>query len=117
MELNEYQAKALETCTSTSDNVLYMAFNLAAETGEACGKIAKKIRKGQLHFSDNTTSSLDEEAELRDEIMPELGDVLWQLSGLCHVLGLSLEEVASYNLQKLADRKSRGVIVGSGDYR
>lgn len=49
--------------------------------------------------------------------MLEAGDILWQLSGLCSVMGWSLEEVGRRNLQKLADRQKRGVIDGNGDNR
>ena len=47
----------------------------------------------------------------------ECGDIAWQLAGLCHVMGWSLEDVARENLGKLADRKARGVIDSNGDNR
>lgn len=49
--------------------------------------------------------------------MAEAGDILWQLSGLCEVMGWRLEDVAKANLEKLASRKQRGVIDGEGDNR
>lgn len=49
--------------------------------------------------------------------MLEAGDVLWQLSGLCSVMGWDLETVAKRNLEKLSSRKARGVVAGEGDYR
>jgi NTP pyrophosphatase (non-canonical NTP hydrolase) len=49
--------------------------------------------------------------------MKEAGDILWQLSGLCEVMGWKLEDVAQQNLQKLASRKERGKIAGEGDNR
>lgn len=61
-----------------------------------------------------TISVSDEEAEL---IKKEAGDVLWQLAGVCTVMGWSLDEVAEQNLAKLASRQQRGVIDGSGDMR
>ena len=45
----------------------------------------------------------------------EAGDILWQLSGLCTVMGWSLDDVARHNLEKLAARKQNGTIAGSGD--
>ena len=51
------------------------------------------------------------------ELQKEAGDILWQLSGLCSVMGWRLEDIAQQNLDKLADRKSRQVIDGSGDDR
>lgn len=47
----------------------------------------------------------------------EAGDVLWQLAGLCHVMGWELEAVGQENLAKLKDRQRRDVIVGEGDNR
>jgi len=47
----------------------------------------------------------------------ELGDTLWYLSLIAHDIGYSLEEIANMNIQKLADRKERNKIGGSGDHR
>jgi NTP pyrophosphatase (non-canonical NTP hydrolase) len=47
----------------------------------------------------------------------ELGDVLWYLSEICTRLGIRLEDVAEANIAKIADRMSRGVLTGEGDYR
>lgn len=130
MELNEYQKQAMTTCTESSKNPLYMLFNLQGEVGELSGKIAKLIRKDKVsfnigvelindgggikrHSTTNYAATADEMADLRKEA----GDVLWQLSGLCTVMGWSLAEVAQENLDKLASRKERGVIVGDGDNR
>lgn len=52
-----------------------------------------------------------------DELKKEAGDILWQLSGLCSVMGWSLEDTAMQNLMKLASRKERNVIDGNGDNR
>ena len=51
----------------------------------------------------------------RKALEKEAGDILWQLSGLCTVMGWSLEGVAEMNLQKLAERQKNGTIAGSGD--
>jgi len=47
----------------------------------------------------------------------ELGDVLWYLSQLSTELSISLEEVASLNIEKLISRKKRNKLHGSGDNR
>lgn len=46
MELNQYQAKAMETCVEKSANTAYMLTGLSAEVGEVNDKVAKWIRKG-----------------------------------------------------------------------
>jgi len=77
------------------------------EAGEAQGKIKKIIR-------DNGGTITD---EAREAIKAELGDILWYIASLSQNLGISLEEVATYNIEKLIDRTNRGVRHGSGDYR
>jgi NTP pyrophosphatase (non-canonical NTP hydrolase) len=47
----------------------------------------------------------------------ELGDILWYINAVAHLLGSNLEEVAKANNEKLASRKNRGVLSGSGDNR
>ena len=122
MQLDEYQEKAMRTCMPSCDNVSYMLLNLQAEVGELSGKIAKAIRKEQLHIEGNdlvfyATATDEEILQFRKDVAGELGDVLWQLSGLCMELGFDLNEIAQKNLKKLADRQQRGVIDGEGDYR
>lgn len=125
MELNEYQKAAMSTCMPSCENFSYMMLNLVGEVGEFASKVAKMVRKGQVEIDtvDDKTSdlfpmmSLPQWVYLQDELKKEAGDILWQLSGLCHVMGWDLEDVARQNLQKLASRKERGVIDGDGDNR
>lgn len=105
MELNDYQAQAMTTALPSALSKEYMFLNLAAEAGEVAGLLAKAGRDGWY---------VD---ELRAKAVLELGDVLWQVAGCCEVLGLSLSDVAQANLDKLASRKERGKISGSGDHR
>ena len=121
MELNVYQKKAMETCMPTCENISYMLLNLVGEVGEFSSKIAKGIRKGEIIIKDNALcfdfAKLTEESleRLDEPLMAEVGDILWQLSGLCSVIGWNLEGVAEYNLKKLAERKKNGTIAGNGD--
>ena len=120
MELKTYQEKAMTTCMPSSENFAYMFLNLVGEVGELASKVAKQIRKGNEVLNDNnlyatTNNDFQSYAAFKDELKKEAGDVLWQLSGLCSVMGWSLEEVAQMNLDKLAARKAVGTIDGNGD--
>ena len=125
MKLNEYQKKAMSTCMPSCENFSYMMLNLVSEVGEFAGKVAKMIRKGEAvidTMDENAHSDLyvNNNCEwdvVKDELKKEAGDILWQLSGLCEVMGWNLEDVAQMNLDKLASRKARGVIDGNGDNR
>lgn len=120
MELNEYQQQAMSTCMESCDNYTYMMNNLVAEVGEFSGKIAKLVRKGKVEIMEGDlypVMSFAEWTYASGELMKEAGDILWQLSGLCHVMGWKLEDVAQQNLEKLASRKERGLIDGNGDNR
>ncbi len=121
MELNVYQKQAMETCMPTCENISYMLLNLVGEVGEFSSKIAKTIRKGEMMITGNalcldskqfTKQSLD---RLDESLMAEAGDILWQLSGLCTIMGWDLEDVAEYNIKKLSERKKNGTIAGNGD--
>ncbi len=116
MTISEYQTKAHETADYPSGTIgkeqhfveyIYPAFGLSEEAGEVAGKFAKAVRDNQ--------GVIDEER--KKEIIKELGDVCWFLAELCTVLYVDLEDVMQKNLDKLASRKERGVIHGSGDNR
>ena len=123
MTLNEYQQQAMTTCLPEAENFTYMMLNLVGEVGEFAGKVAKAIRKGQVKMKPNgnpcpvISANMQDVIDYNDALKKEAGDILWQLSGLCSVMGWRLEDIAQQNLDKLADRKSRQVIDGSGDNR
>lgn len=85
---------------------IYPVLALAEEAGEVAGKVAKYIRKGSNNY-----------AELRGQVLPELGDVAYQLSEAARQFGFTLDDVLSYNMEKLNGRAARGTIVGEGDVR
>ena len=120
MTLTEYQRQVMTTCMSSCDNFSYMMLNLVGEVGELASKVAKAIRKGGATITGDqlrhpSTRRIDD--ELEEAIKLEAGDVLWQLAGLCSVMGWDLEAIAQMNLDKLASRQQRGVIDGNGDNR
>lgn len=118
MELNEYQRRAMTTCMSSSENFTYMFLNLVGEVGEFASKVAKGVRKQKVRVDENKISVTNDGLEFvsrEGELAKEAGDILWQLSGLCSILGWSLEDIAQMNLDKLAARKAAGTIDGNGD--
>jgi NTP pyrophosphatase (non-canonical NTP hydrolase) len=122
MTLNEYQEKAMSTCMPSCDNISYMLLNLVGEVGEFASKLAKDIRKENIRIENNeliftTKITLTEGFERVEEYKKEAGDMLWQLFGVFTAMGWKANDVAVGNLDKLADRKSRGKIDGDGDNR
>lgn len=118
LTLNEYQKKAMATCMPSSENFSYMFLNLVGEVGEFASKVAKAIRKGNAEISHSKLSRIGDTDMLAthdEELKKEAGDILWQLSGVCSVMGWSLNDVAQMNLYKLAARKAVGTIDGNGD--
>ena len=97
-----------------------MSLGLVSEAGELAGKVAKAVRKEEITLFGNDLycgKRITEDSgwELDKGLIGEIGDVLWFVSGICEVLGLSLEDVAEANLVKLAERKKNGTIIGNGD--
>lgn len=110
MTFDDYQAKALTTLLTTNDSfkdLLHGVLGLNGEAGEVAEKLKKIIRDKNSIVSD----------EDKQELKKELGDVLWYIAVVAEELGLSLNDVAEANIAKLADRKSRNKLQGSGDNR
>ena len=103
MNMNEYQTKAMGTLLESANNAPYMLLNLSSEVGELHSLFAKHQRDG---------GDLD-----WNLVKKELGDVLWQVAGCAHVFGYKLEDIAQQNLDKLAARKIKNTLKGSGDER
>ena len=110
--MNEYQADAATTAIYKW-KVIYPALGLANEAGEVLGKLKKLIRDNDVRF-DGDSKITDQQ---RADLGAELGDVLWYISNLSRDLGLSLNDIAAMNIEKLQSRQARGVIGGSGDNR
>lgn len=111
MELNEFQAHALDTAVYPGrwsfGGVIYTSLGLAGEGGEVADKVKKVIRDDEGVLTDATQAA----------IISEIGDVLWYAALLSDELGVTLDEVAAVNIAKLASRAERNVLVGSGDDR
>ena len=123
MNARDYQKKAHDFA-SYGENPMYPALGLAEEVGEVCGKVAKFIRKhGGIdpmttrYELENKVTVTDDELKFRKDISKEIGDTMWMLAELCTIYGLDMGEVMSENIEKLTDRRERGVIDGNGDNR
>lgn len=115
MDLNQYQNRAMETALEV--NVEHMAFGLVEEAGEVAA-ILKRYHRGDDGYYDEFASQFDFlSVEAVNKLEAELGDILWYVAVFANHLGLSLNEVAIYNLNKLQSRKARDMIRGSGDTR
>ena len=100
MNLNEYQrlANLTDQQPETGDfeadsrSILVPLLGLAGEVGELLGEHKKWLR-------DRESYKL-----FPDRVKEELGDILWYLSNVASKHGLTLEEVANYNLGKTQRR-------------
>lgn len=115
LELNEYQEYARDTAAYPDKDrlggLMYCALKLNGEAGEVAEHIGKALRDDALGQQGYLTHNR------RELVIKELGDVLWYVAMLCDEIDVDLETVAKLNLKKLADRKARGVLGGSGDNR
>lgn len=109
MELKEYQEKSRKTAVypNKNNNFIYPTLGLSGEAGEVSEKIKKVIRDKEGIIDDET----------RESIKKELGDVLWYVSQIATELGISLDDIAEENIEKLYSRMKRGKLNGSGDNR
>lgn len=80
-------------------------FGFLSEAGEVAGVFQKVIRGD--YDMDTATAKLKK----------ELGDCLWGIATIAFDNGWDLSDVASDNLQKLAERQAKKTLKGSGDDR
>jgi NTP pyrophosphatase (non-canonical NTP hydrolase) len=95
--LDEYQRAAERTMNRSladRERLVDASAGLAEEAGEVLGLVRKHV------YMDH---ALD-----RDGIQRELGDALWCIAAVATSLGLTLEEVAARNVEKLVRRYPDG---------
>ena len=99
MQLSDYQRRSRATAVypDAGDNLTYPALGLCGEAGEAAEKVKKALRDDGGVLTD----------ERRAALAGELGDVLWYISACADELGLTLQEIAEFNVEKLAKRHNR----------
>ena len=97
MELNEYQVLAQRTSNGElkpDEHLFNGVLGLAGEAGE-CADLVKK------HY-------FQDERPIYRALVDELGDVLWYAAETAAALGVTLEEVARHNVEKLKKRYPAG---------
>jgi NTP pyrophosphatase (non-canonical NTP hydrolase) len=107
--MNSYQQAALRTAAPKDkpNELFHLLLGLVGETGEIAEKAKKVIRDKNSDFS-----QWDPE-----DLTKELGDTLWYLAVIADYFDIPLADVARLNIKKLADRRQRSVLGGSGDNR
>jgi NTP pyrophosphatase (non-canonical NTP hydrolase) len=99
MNFEEYQKLAETTAGKfpEEERIFWTLITTLGLTGEA-GEVADYLKKVYGHGH-----KLDEV-----KLMKELGDVLWYVADICTKLNISLDDVASLNIEKLKARYGEG---------
>lgn len=97
MNFSEYQTLAARTLGGDRTHEQQLANAALGLTGEA-GEVAELIKKHLFH-----ATPLNQEA-----LAKELGDCLWYIGAFATVLGLSMNDIAQRNIEKLQKRYPEG---------
>ncbi len=82
---------ALDTFEDTPrERLLLSGMGLAGESGEVCDMIKKTAFHG---------AEMD-----RDDLVKELGDILWYYTLLLHLEGMTMDQIKEANVRKLCKR-------------
>ena len=129
MDFNKYQVEARKTAIYPKEPVgAYPALGLNGEAGEVAEKVKKRLRDHKEMSCFGLRYVLVKDAcgncehrdackDAADAIANEIGDVLWYCAALADDFGLKLDKIAEDNIGKLASRKERNKLRGSGDDR
>lgn len=111
MYMDRYQEEARKTAQYPGrgkiEGLIYTTLGLAGESGELANKVKKVLRDNGGIITD----------EVRLAIIKELEDNLWYVAMTADELGVTMSELAQWNLMNLMGRRDRGTIKGSGDDR
>ena len=104
--LDDYRDFTRETSIYDSNDAYeYTILGLCSEAGEVAGKFKKFIRDGGSW------------EDLTKDMTKELGDVLWYVDRIADEFNISVADILSANIEKLAARKLNNTLGGSGDDR
>ncbi len=88
-------------------SLLYLSLGLSGEAGETAEKMKKILRDKNGIINEET----------KQELKKELGDILWYISQFSLHLGIKMEDLAIFNIDKLTSRQLRNKLTGEGDNR
>ena len=98
MTLNDYQKQAYGTAVypgqGTKAGLEYTLFGMLGEAGEIANFYKKILRSEESPYNQ------------REKFLDELGDVVWYVLAALKELGYTAEDLAQFNLNKLAARKA-----------
>ena len=100
MKMSEFDKSIVVTFEHRPDPLTYAMLGLAGETGEVVDAYKKAMR---MVAPDEVPKTC-----WRNQLLDELGDVLWYLTKVVHELDSDLETVARMNMRKLAQRRREG---------
>lgn len=78
---------------SQKEAVMHWAIGMGEEAGEVLGVVKHKYYGNQYDVAD---------------MLAELGDAMWYIASMCTTLGISMADVAEFNLAKLHNRYPTG---------
>ena len=97
MRMNEYQELAQRTANKTlsvTNHFMNGVLGLAGEAGECCDIVKKH------YYQDGR--------EVKEKLVDELGDVLWYIAETASAMGVTMDEIAEHNVEKLKKRYPQG---------
>jgi NTP pyrophosphatase (non-canonical NTP hydrolase) len=97
MDFREYELKAAVFMNPDLDDrgaLLMVTLGIGSESGEIIEQVKHHAYHG--HKLDNM------------EMIKELGDMLWYVAAMCGYIGVSMEDVAKRNIEKLTKRYPDG---------
>lgn len=106
MNFDTYQGLAQRTANkslSVKEKVLNGVMGMCGESGEAIDIVKKHAAQGH---------ELDV-----GHLIEEAGDCLWYIAELCSALGVSMDDVANINIEKLKKRYPQGFDVEHSVHR
>lgn len=108
-DFDEYQKQCKKTAVypKIGKSFIYPTLGLVNEAGEFAGKVKKIFRDDYGEIT----------KEKRNDLIHELGDIMWYIAQITTEFGLNMSDIAEENIKKLSSRKSRGTLHGSGDNR